>query len=231
MCAQAPGKLGVDATRSRQKALLERASRDDDPDVRSQAIRALSMVDRPTTSIRHAVLAGLEDADAEVRTAAVEALCQWGPLDETPLALLLTLLEDANEDVRVQVIKALPQLARATPAVIEGLSSRLQDDTDLVQAHAAQALGELGSDAAAAGEVLLRAAQTGEVNVRERAIEAIELIRPAQSLVEIDAGETAPAFVIDALHEIEAQHTNEYPSRSGRNRSYHRGQRYRSRTI
>ena len=81
----------------------------------------------------------------------------------------------------------LPRLAGATPAVIDGLCRRLlEDDSDWVQVHAALALGKLGPAAGAAGGPLLRAAQTGEVSVREQAMRAIAMIQPP---------ETAQAFV------------------------------------
>lgn len=167
-------------------------------------MRALSTIGDPTNATKRTVLAGLEDSDAQVRTAAVDALCLWGNFDEGSLGLLLPLLEDPNEQVRVLVTKVLPQLAGANPVVIEGLCCRLRDDTDLVQAYAAQALGELGSAATAAGKTLLHAAQTGDASVRERAMRAIALIRPSETLATFDESEVEPGL-IDALREIEVQ--------------------------
>jgi hypothetical protein len=48
----------------------------------------------------------------------------------------------------------------------------------------------------------LRAAQTGEDNVRERAIEAIQLIRPSESLAMLDQTNVEPGL-IDAFRAIE----------------------------
>jgi HEAT repeat protein len=57
----------------------------------------------------------------------------------------------------------------------------LEDDSTSVQAHAALALGKLGPAAVSAGESLLRAAQTGEMRLREQAVRAIAMIQPPES--------------------------------------------------
>jgi HEAT repeat protein len=94
----------------------------------------------------------------------------------------LLLLDDANDSVKVHVTKVLPKLVGATPAVIDGLCRRLlEDDSDWVQVYAALALGKLGPAAAPAGASLLRAAQTGEVSVREQAMRAIAIIQPPET--------------------------------------------------
>ena len=101
----------------------------------------------------------------------------------------MPLLEDANDQVKVEATKVLPKLAGATPAVIDGLCRRLlEDDSAWVQVHAALALGQLGPAAAAAGGPLLRAAQTGEVSVREQAMRAIAMIQPPETTQAFAAG-------------------------------------------
>ncbi len=200
--AESLGKLGVNDEGAANA--LEGVCRDEDANVRCQAVRALSMIDQPTTVTRQNVLAGLSDTDSQVRTAAVDALGRWGNLDEGSVSLLLSLLEDPNELVRAHVTTVLPWVADPTSVVIEGLCRRLRDDSDLVQGHAAQALGELGSAAATAGETLLHAAQTGQASVRERARQAIVLIRPSETLASLDEATVEPGL-IDALREIENQ--------------------------
>ena len=101
----------------------------------------------------------------------------------------MALLEDTNDQVKVQVTKVLPKMAGATPALIEGLCRRLlEDDSDWVQVHAALALSKLGSAAVAAGSALVRAAQTGEVSVREQAMRAIAMIQPPEGIMALSAG-------------------------------------------
>jgi HEAT repeat protein len=114
---------------------------------------------------------------------------QWGETSAAVVSTLLLLLEDANDQVKVQVTKVLPKLAGATPEVIDGLCLRLlEDDSDWVQLYAALALGRLGPAAASAGASLLRAAETGEVSVREQAMRAIAMIQPPETTEALVAG-------------------------------------------
>jgi len=178
--AEALGNLGDAAAGAR--TALEGAARDDDGGVRAQAVRALGVIGGSTPAASRAVLAGLADDDPLVRAAAVETVGRWGEADEATLRGLVPLLEDANDQVKVQTARVLPRLAGATAEVVDGLCRRLlEDDSAWVQVHAAMALGQLGSDAAAAGAPLLRAAQTGEVSLREQAMRALAMIQPPEA--------------------------------------------------
>jgi HEAT repeat protein len=196
--AEALGKMGTASAKT--APALERACQDEDADVRSKALWALGRISRPANSTKRMVLKGLQDADGQVRTAAVDALGEWGDLDEISLASLLELLEDPNDQVKVQVAKVLPKCAGDTATAIEGLCRQLTEDTsDVVQVQAAWALGEIGPAAAAAGPALMRAAQTGDVNVREQAMRAIALILPPESITALVAGLKDPNSEIRKL--------------------------------
>jgi HEAT repeat protein len=185
--AEALGKMGEAAVGARSS--LEKGARDEDGGVRSEAVRALGTIGIATPASKQAVLAGLEDRDPQVREAAIEAVGQWGETSSAVVAAIMLLLEDANDRVKVQATKVLPRLAGATPEVIDGLCRRLlEDDSDWVQVYAALALGRLGAAAAPAGRALLRAAQTGEVSVREQAMRAIAMIQPAETTEALAAG-------------------------------------------
>ena len=185
--AEALGKMNGAAAAARPS--LEKSARDDDGGVRGQAIRALGAIGTPTPTSTQVVLAGLQDLDPQVRAAAIESVGQWGEASTSVVSTLFLLLEDANDQVKVQVTKVLPRLAGATPEVIDGLCRRLlEDDSDWVQLYAALALGKLGRAAAAAGASLLRAAQTGEVSVREQAMRAIAMIQPPETTEALAAG-------------------------------------------
>jgi HEAT repeat protein len=187
--AEALGKMGGAAASARQA--LEKAARDEDGGVRSQAVRALGTLGRPSLTSAGVVLDGLHDPDPLVRTAAVESVGQWGEPSAAVLGGLAPLLEDANDQVKVAATRVLPKLAGPTPAVIDGLCRRLlEDDSAWVQVHAALALGKLGPAAAAAGEPLLRASQTGEVSVREQALRALALIQPPEMVPAFTSGLT-----------------------------------------
>jgi HEAT repeat protein len=185
--AEAIGKMGVTAVGARPA--LEKAGHDDNGAVRAQAIRALGQMGMPTPTSTEVVLAGLLDPDPLVRVAAVESLGQSYEPSKSSLDSLILLLEDENDQVKVEVTKVLPKLAGATPEVIERLCRRLlEDDSDWVQVYAALALGKLGPAAANAGGPLLRAAQTGEVSVREQAMRAIAMIQPPETTLAFVAG-------------------------------------------
>ncbi|MDG3002270.1 HEAT repeat domain-containing protein [Paludisphaera mucosa] len=185
--AEALGNLGP--AEASVRLALEGAVRDEDGGVRSQAVLALGKVAGPADGSMPTVLAALQDEDPLVRTAAVTAAGLWGDAAGELVPGVAALLDDPNDQVKVEVARVLPRLAGAAPDVIEGLCRRLlEDDSPLVQSHAALALGKLGPDAAAAGEALLRAAQTGEVGVREQAMRAIVMIRPAEAAEALIAG-------------------------------------------
>ena len=185
--AEALGKMNGTAAGAR--TALEKAAQDEDGGVRGQAIRALGMIGAPTPASTQGVLAGLHDLDPQVRVAAIESVGQWGEASAAVVSTVLLLLDDENDQVKVQATKVLPKLAGATPEVIDGLCRRLlEDDSDWVQVYAALALGNLGPAAAAAGGSLLRAAQTGEVSVREQAMRAIAMIQPPEATEAFAAG-------------------------------------------
>ncbi len=185
--AEALGKMGAAADRARQA--LEVLCRDEDSGARNQAVRALGAIGSPTPASERLVLAGMEDPDPQVRAASVEAVGSWGKPSQAALSGLAFLLEDANDQVKVEAIKVWPKLAGATPVIIDGLCRRLlEDDSALVQVHSALALAKLGPAAAAAGGALLRAAQTGEVSVREQAMRAIVMIQPPEAASAFTAG-------------------------------------------
>jgi HEAT repeat protein len=187
--AEALGKMNGAAVGARPS--LELAATDEDGGVRAQAIRALGAIGVPTPASTQAVLSGLQDLDPKVRVAAIESVGQWGEPSAAVMGAVLCLLDDANDQVKVQVTKVLPKLAGATPEVIDGLCRRLlEDDSDWVQVYAALALGKLGPAAVAAGASLLRAAQTGEVSVREQAMRAIAMIQPPETTEALAAGLT-----------------------------------------
>ncbi len=192
--AEALGKLGPNAAAA--VPALERAAKDADGGVRLGAVRALGAVGPPTSESVRVVRAALADPDPQARAAAAEAFGTWGQADDATQADLLAMLDDANDEVKARVVRILPKLIGATPAVVDGLTRRLaEDDSDWVRVESARALGQLGSAAAPAGAALLRAAQTGEVALREEAMRAMAVAQPP---------EAAEAFT-SGLRDAEAQ--------------------------
>jgi HEAT repeat protein len=185
--AEALGSMGAAAGRAR--AALEKACADEDGAVRDQALRALGALGAPTPAAEAAARAGLQDADPRVRAAAVAALGDWGGAGGVTAGALVALLADGSDQVKVEAARVLPRLGGAGPEVVAGLCRRLEeDDSPLVQEHAARALGKLGPTAAAAGEALIRVAQTAEAGVREEALRALAIIQPPGAAAGFAAG-------------------------------------------
>ncbi len=185
--AEALAKLGPAARAA--VAALERAVGDEDGGVRIGAVRALGAIGRPTPESNRVVRTALADPDPQARAAAAEAFGAWGEADEPTRADLLALLDDANDEVKARTARVLPKLAGATPEVVAGLSKRLsEDDSDWVRVEAARALGQLGTAAASAGAALLRAAQTGEVGLREEAMRALAIAQPPEAVEAFASG-------------------------------------------
>ena len=137
------------------------AMKDEDPEVRQQAVHALMQVRSP--AIVAPMIAALSDSDADVRQSAAMAVGQMGERQAIPA--LSRLLSDSDADVRQQGAFALGQLGakEAGPALIKALS-----DTDAdVRQQAAFALGQIGDDAAV--EALTKALKDPSADVRQQA--------------------------------------------------------------
>jgi HEAT repeat protein len=185
--AEALGKLGSVAHPA--VPALERAATDEEGMVRARAVRALGEIGTPTPATRAVVRAALSAPDPATRAAAAEAFGAWGHADEVIQGELLALLDDANDEVKVRVVRVLPRLVEGTPEVVARLGHRLSaDDSDWVRAEAARALGQFGPAAAAAGEALLRAAQTGEAGLREEAMRALAISQPPEAAAAFTSG-------------------------------------------
>lgn len=185
--AEALGKLGPAAVAA--VPVLERAAGDEDGSVRLAAVRALGAIGRPTPESARVVRSALADPEPQARAAAAEAFGAWGEADEETRAELLALLDDANDEVKARAARVLPKLAGATPVVVDALTRRLaEDDSDWVRVEAARALGQLGAAAAPAGGALLRAAQTGEVGLREEAMRALAVAQPSEAAEAFTSG-------------------------------------------
>ncbi len=185
--AEALGKLGPAAEAA--VPVLERATGDEDGGVRIAAVRALGAIGRPTLESARVVRSALADPEPQARAAAAEAFGTWGEADEATRADLLGLLDDANDEVKARAARVLPKLAGATPAVVDALTRRLaEDDSDWVRMETARALGQLGTASASAGGALLRAAQTGEVGLREEAMRALAVAQPPEAAEAFTSG-------------------------------------------
>ena len=184
--AEALGKMGAVAV-SAAPALVKTAG-DEDAGVRASAIQALGAIDAGSADADRVLLAALEDAAPNVRAAAADAWSKRGKAGDEVVAALLRALGDPADPVKVEAAKALPRLAGAAESVIDGLCTLLDDGSAWVQVHAGLSLSKLGAGAVRAGPALMRAAQTGELSVREQAMRALVMIQPPEIGPALSAG-------------------------------------------
>lgn len=159
------------------QAPVERALRDSDPDVRSDALDLLTRAD-PAPALR----AALEDAAPGVRARAVETLATYpGPAAR---AVLLRALGDAESSVRRASARALGSWGegarnaalaldaeRSDRELVEPLARALDDPAIEVRSEAARALGRQGGEDAVAA--LLRHADDPLPELRAAAVAAL----------------------------------------------------------
>jgi beta-lactamase regulating signal transducer with metallopeptidase domain len=173
---QAPPRVVVDVNRNdrepadpRVVAALSAALKDDDKEVRQQALHALIRMRAPIAA--DAYLGLLKDADPEVRHQAVFALGQLR--DPKYLDVLVSALRDQNADVRHQAAFALGQLHDAR--AVDPLVSLLKDSDPEVRQQAAFALGQIRDRRAI--DPLIAALKDSNAEVRQQAAFALGQIR------------------------------------------------------
>jgi HEAT repeat protein len=87
------------------------AQSDSRPEVRAQAVRALSNVGPEVPEIVPALIHALGDADAGIRGLAALALLKFGPGAKAALPALTQAQNDADERVRELAAKAIERIA------------------------------------------------------------------------------------------------------------------------
>jgi beta-lactamase regulating signal transducer with metallopeptidase domain len=150
-------------------AALSDALRDENKEVRQQALHALTMMRAPIPA--DVYLALLKDSDPEMRGQAVHALGQMR--DPKNLDLIVAALKDQNREVRAQATFALSQMR--DPRAIDPLAVALRDADPQVRSQAAYALGQLRDRRAI--DPLIAALKDGNAQVRSQAAFALGQIR------------------------------------------------------
>ena len=150
-------------------AALTDALKDQNKEVRSQALHALTMMRAPIAA--DAYLGLLKDSDPEVREQAVSALGRMR--DPKHIDLFLAALKDQNSDVRQQAVFALSQLRDVR--ALDPLVTALKDGDADVRQQAAYALGQLRDRRAI--DPLIAALKDSKPEVRQQAAFALGQIR------------------------------------------------------
>jgi HEAT repeat protein/beta-lactamase regulating signal transducer with metallopeptidase domain len=156
---------GSQAGRSRAAEALREALKDEDKEVRQQAIHALAMIG--DSSVAGALIEALRDSDANVREQAAWGLGMTG--GQNAVEALIQALRDADANVREQAAWALGM--KGNGAAIPALIEALKDSDANVREQAAWALGMKGN--ATAIEALGAALRDADANVREQAAWAL----------------------------------------------------------
>jgi HEAT repeat protein len=179
---------------------LERALRDADARVRSEA--AIALADLKASEALPALLVAVEDSDAHVRQMAILALGEIA--DPRATERLRRALSDKRPEVRFQAVMAFPRVCSDGADAIDALVQASRDDDPLVCHIALRMAEELGSgvDGSVAPEALLDRARDllRHDSARVRAIAAIVLARIGQG-----GGDVLAQVALGTLRDLDAE--------------------------
>jgi hypothetical protein len=150
-------------------AALSSALKDENKEVRQQALHALVSMRAPIPTDVFASL--LKDSDPDTRAQALFALGQQR--DVKNLDLIVSALKDQNREVRSQATFALGQMRDAR--AVDPLSAALKDGDPEVRSQAAFALGQIRDRRAV--DPLIAALKDSNAQVRSQAAFALGQIR------------------------------------------------------
>jgi HEAT repeat protein len=123
--------------------LFTQCLKDEDPQIRVGAIRALGKSGTARNAVRHFVPM-LADGDADVRQAAADALVEVGRAAASPIT---TALQDPNIEVRIKACEILGKIGPEAHTAAGALGVCLADADPRVRAEAAEALIQIGEKA------------------------------------------------------------------------------------
>ncbi len=179
--------LRASMLRERALALLEEASRAEDPQLRSNAMEFANLA---AIRLSGSLAAGLSDPSPAVRASALVTIGRSrleDLVDKIP-----PLVEDSSPFVRASAVFALARLGRATDRSMSRLADLLfTDPSPRVRAHVAVLLGEIGDPSAVQ---MLREAAAADIP-RASAIE-IQLLRLqiAEALIKLGQERELPTI-------------------------------------
>ncbi|MHC4559344.1 MAG: HEAT repeat domain-containing protein [Planctomycetota bacterium] len=145
------GKLGAEANEAAES--LGRALKDDDPEVRAEAARAILLISLRASERKEAcntiaaLLAGKDFTSldglfmAQVRAAG--ALTSFGPLEEWAVRLLIAKVQDDSIRTRVAAIKAFGNIGPGAKEAIPYLKRLLKAENWQIRQSAAQAIEKI----------------------------------------------------------------------------------------
>jgi HEAT repeat protein/beta-lactamase regulating signal transducer with metallopeptidase domain len=154
-----------DSARAQVAQALAAALKDENADVRAEAMQALARMRSPLAF--DPMVAALRDASPDVRQQAAFSLGQLR--DARAVGPLTAALKDTEPDVRQQVVFALGQIT--AKEAVPGIVAALKDENVEVRQQAAFALGQVGGPSAV--QPLVSVLQDTNDEVREQAVFAL----------------------------------------------------------
>jgi hypothetical protein len=157
-----------------------------DPIERAAAVATIGLQGTASVAVYERLAAMVEaDIDQRVRATALAALARHDRGTGVATGAWHHAIADPDPGVRRRATEVAPQLSGARPLVAHALIGAIRDAEPLVAESAAWALGELESDAVAAGAVapLMEAAtEHRDALVREAAVAALGALGDATAL-------------------------------------------------
>jgi HEAT repeat protein len=123
-------------------ALVEAATRDDNPTVRTHAVHAL--LRSGPESVPHFVRILKSEENPGVRLATIQALANLGPAAKEAAPLLIAALKDSMPAIRWTSARALGNVGESARAAVPALEALLKDANSTVRNAAKTALGQIG---------------------------------------------------------------------------------------
>ncbi len=149
------------------------ALKDEDSDVRSNAVAALDEICDLAKDAVEALSIALKDKNQRMRRNAAKALGQIGISVKDAVEALSTALKDKDSDVRYNAVQALDKIRDTAKDAVPALIIALKDEDLHVRARAAEALGRIGNTAKDAVPALIIALKDKNPYVRSNAVAAL----------------------------------------------------------
>ena len=180
--AEALGQMGRSDPR-RVVPALRRAVRDNDLDVRLQAVASLTGLGPRAEGAVPELQGVLRDRDSDLRRQAATALAAVGPLAEEASATLGQVLKDPNANVRLAAVNALQVIGPEAHLATAALAMAIKDKVPSVRRAAATALSRVAPAAApdnlrTAITALSAGLKDGDPEVRRRCAGALGILGP-----------------------------------------------------
>lgn len=206
-----PGK-----TKAFKKALpiLINALKSEDPELKDEAIEALSEMGNSAVSPLMKFLKDNQEVSGEI--AALDVLTALGPRAKNAAKIVAEALNSPDPMLRWHAARALGELESDNEEAIAALTAALGDNSPQVRSHAAFALGEIGAKNQEALNRLVELVGDENPVVRRASVEALkkidpdrESVRPAFLRALRDSSPEVRAHAVEAIASLGKPNVNE----------------------